>query len=177
LEGRKGLDFLGRSFAGLSAGVNATFQTSSVEYGNFLKESLEQGDVYTSSRKMDGQPDVLYNLNLVYSPEDAGLTVGLFYNLKGETYVSGESWSPSAGYVPNTVELPVDTVDFAMSYRFRKHWKVGFDVKNIFAPTVETVYRGAMGELPNTSYRSARTFGLSLGCEWRCTCFERKDEE
>jgi len=142
-------------------------QSSTVTYTDELQKALAKADVTSTSRPMDGQPDLLYNVNGMYSIEDLGLTLGLFYNLKGETYVSGESWSAGKGYVPNIVELPVGTLDGSISKRFLKHWQVGFTVKNILDPVVDSVYRSSTGyDLPNTSYRIGRTFGVTIGCDW-----------
>jgi outer membrane receptor protein involved in Fe transport len=166
LEGRKEMDFIWRELKGLTLGANATLQSSSVTYTENLKESLAKGDVNDDSRPMDGQPEVLYNLNGVYTIQDLGLTLGLFYNIKGETYASGESWSDQKGYTPNIVELPVGTLDYSMSIRFMKRWRIGLDIKNILDPKIESVYRGPMGDLPNTTYTVGRLFGMSLGCVW-----------
>lgn len=163
-EVRKEMAFIWSGLEGLVCGANATLQTSSVEYTDHLRQALAQGGSPETSRPMDGQPDILVNLNLVYEYAPLGVSLGLFYNLKGEVYVAGESWSPQNGYVPNQVELPVNTLDASFGLKFAKIWRLGIEAKNILDPKIETIYRGPMGDLPNSSYRQGRTYSMSLGC-------------
>lgn len=164
LEARKDLGFICEELKGLSLGANATIQSSIVEYTEGLQQTLLNAGVTATTRPMDGQPDLLYNINLVY--ENKWLTVGAFYNHKGETYVAGESWSGSKGYVPNIVELPVDSLDITLGLKFGGIWRLGIDVKNVLDPTIRSVYKGPMGELPNTTYKQGRTYSMSLGCSF-----------
>jgi outer membrane receptor protein involved in Fe transport len=166
LEGRKNLGFLWSGFSDLLLGANATLQSSAVSYNDQLLTNLRQGGVTDRSRPMDGQPQLLANLNLVYENDPSGLSLGLFYNFKGETYTAGESWSAAKGYNPNIVELPVGTLDGSIGLKFAKVWRVGLDVKNLLDPKIDSVYRGPMGDLPNSSYRQGRTYSISLGCKF-----------
>ncbi len=164
-EARKGLDFIGDWMKDLSVGANLTLQDSHVDYLPSLIAALKETGVYSTGRVMDGQPAYLLNVNLVYQNEPTGFMTGLFYNFKGETYVSGEAASGTL-YTPHIVEKPFGSLDYTIGFRFAKRWKVGFEVKNILDPLVETVYRRPTGDLPNVSYRYGRTFGVSLGYEW-----------
>jgi len=165
-EARKSLDFIWRDLKDFSVGGNATMQDSYVEYDRHLVKELRKVGVRDEGRQMDGQPDFLANLNLMFDNEATGLSCGLFYNYKGETYVSGET--ASAGqYIPHTLEMPVHTLDFTFGYKFYGNWRLGFEVKNLLTPDIETVYRTAGGkELPGYSYKSPRLYTLSLGCKW-----------
>lgn len=164
-EARKGLDFICTPLKDLSVGSNLTLQDSYVRYAQSLKDILAQADVDNEGRKMDGQPEYLLNVNMVYDNEASGFSAGLFYNFKGETYVSGES-SNGQKYMPNIVERPFGSLDFTAGLRFAKRWKVGIEVKNLLDPLVEAVYRKPDGDLPYTSYRYGRIYGLSLGFAW-----------
>lgn len=164
-EARKGLGFIWGPLKDLSVGSNLTLQDSFVNYTTSLIKSLEQVGVDANGRVMDGQPNYLFNVNLVYQNDPTGFMTGLFYNYKGETFVSGEASSGSL-YTPNVVELPFGSLDYTIGLKFAKRWRVGIDVKNILDPLVESVYRRPTGDLPNTSYRYGRTFGISLGYDW-----------
>jgi outer membrane receptor protein involved in Fe transport len=164
-EARKSLDFIYAPLKDLSVGSNLTLQDSFVGYTDSLKKSLQQVNVFADGRVMDGQPAYLFNVNLLYQNEASGLMSGLFYNYKGETFVSGEGAADGL-YTPHVVEKPLGTLDFTLGLRFKKHWRVGFDVKNILDPVVESVYRRPNGDLPNTSHKYGRTFGVSLGYDW-----------
>jgi outer membrane receptor protein involved in Fe transport len=98
--------------------------------------------------------------------ENSWLTLGAFYNYKGETYVAGESWSGSKGYLPNIVEMPVGTLDCSLGLKFAKVWRLGFEAKNLLDPVIRTVYKGPMGELPNTTYKLGQTYSVSLSCSF-----------
>jgi len=164
-EARKSLEFIWTPLKELSVGSNLTIQDSHVEYTESLRKSLEQAGVRSDGRVMDGQPEYLLNVNLVYQNEPAGLTAGLFYNYKGETYVSGEAAADGL-YTPHVVEKPLGTLDFTLGLRFYRNWRLGFEVKNILDPVVKTVYRLPDRDLPNSSYSYGRIYGLSLGYDW-----------
>jgi outer membrane receptor protein involved in Fe transport len=165
LEMRKSLGFIWEPLKDVSVGSNLTLQDSQVTYTESLKKSLDQAGVKSDDRPMDGQPEYLVNVNLVYQNEETGFMTGFFYNFKGETYVSGEAAADGL-YTPHVVEKPIGSLDYALGLRFADKWRIGFDVKNILDPMVETVYRRPNGDLPNSSYRYGRTFGVSLGYEW-----------
>ncbi len=161
----KSLGFIWEPLKDLSLGSNLTLQDSHVTYTDSLRKSLLLAEVRSSGRPMDGQPEYLMNVNLIYQNEETGLMTGFFYNFKGETYVSGEAAADGL-YTPHVVEKPIGSLDYTLGVRFAGNWRLGFDVKNILDPMVETVYRRPNGDLPNSSYRSGRTIGLSLGYEW-----------
>lgn len=165
LEMGKSLGFIWEPLKDLSLGSNLTLQDSHVTYTDSLRKSLLLAEVRSSGRPMDGQPEYLMNVNLIYQNEETGLMTGFFYNFKGETYVSGEAAADGL-YTPHVVEKPIGSLDYTLGVRFAGNWRLGFDVKNILDPMVETVYRRPNGDLPNSSYRSGRTIGLSLGYEW-----------
>jgi len=164
-EARKSLGFICESAKDLSVGSNLTIQDSFVEYTDSLKQLLNRVDVSSDGRVMDGQPNYLANVNLLYQNETSGFMAGLFYNLRGESYTAGEA-STGKIYTPHIVEMPLATLDFTLGFKFAKNWRVGFDVKNLLDPMVESVYRRPNGDLPNASYKHGRTVGLSLGYEW-----------
>jgi len=172
LEARKGLGFISDYVKDFSLGGNLTLQESEVEYIADMKGELRDKGVTQSTRPMDGQSDILANMNLMYENEEHGLSCGLFYNYRGETYVAGDTATSNA-YIPALIEQPVGTLDLTIGYKFRfgdnpysPIWRLGLEFKNLLDPAIETAYRTPQGDLPRSSYQAGRTYGISLGCTW-----------
>lgn len=171
-EVRKGLGFLTRYLENLSLGGNLTLQESSVQYRKDIREQLLAQGIKNKTRPMDGQSDTLANLNAIFESEATGLSVGIFYNWRGETYAAGDTAS-SATYFPAIVEKPIGTLDFTIGYKFKTGdsrywpvWRLGLEFKNLLDPAIETVYRTPYKDIPRTTYTQGRIYGVSLGCEW-----------
>jgi len=164
-EARKGLGFIWSQLTPFSVGGNLTLQESEVKYPKDIRKKLIAAKVFDDSRPMDGESDILGNVNLMFEDDETGVSVGLFYNLKGETYVSGDTATDDI-YVPNIVEKPVGTLDLVIGLKFAKIWRLGVEIKNLLDPDIETIYRTPYRDIPNTTYTIGRIYGLSLGCEW-----------
>ena len=164
-EARKGLSFIWSELKDVSVGGNLTLQESQVEYLSDMRTDLQAAGITSQTRTMDGQSDVLANINLLYENEATGLSCGLFFNWRGETYVAGDT-ATQTSYAPALVETPLATLDAVLGWRFAKVWKLGIDFKNIMNPEIESVYRTPYEDLPRTSYKIGRIYGLSLGCDW-----------
>jgi outer membrane receptor protein involved in Fe transport len=171
-EARKGLGFLSRYLEEVSLGGNLTLQESEVQYRDDIRTQLLALGIKNKTRPMDGQSDILANVNAVFENAATGLSFGLFYNWRGETYAAGDTASPE-DYFPAIVEKPIGTLDFVIGYKFRlrdsrylPEWKLGLEFKNLLDPDIETVYRTPYKDIPRTTYTQGRIYGLSLGCEW-----------
>lgn len=164
-EMRKGLGFIWSELSPFSVGGNLTLQDSEVKYPKDIRAKLLKAEVRDDSRPMDGQSEILGNVNLMFEDVGTGLSVDLFYNLKGETYVSGDTATDDT-YVPSIVEKPVGTLDLIIGLKFAKVWRLGVEIKNLLNPEIETVYRTPYRDIPNTRYKIGRIYGLSLGCDW-----------
>ena len=171
-EARKHLGFISDYLKELSVGGNLTLQESEVEYMEDLREPLKEKGVKSSTRPMDGQSDELANVNIIFDNEYTGLSCGLFYNWRGETYVAGDT-ANLYSYVPAIIENPVATLDLLIGFKFNTgespyapQWKIGLEFKNLLDPVIETAYRTPKGDLPRTGYKMGRIYGVSLGCSW-----------
>jgi TonB-dependent receptor len=172
LEARKSLGFISDYVKDLTLGGNLTLQESEVEYIEDLQAQLREKGVKSKTRPMDGQSDILANVNMMYENEDIGLSLGIFYNFRGETYVAGDT-ANTYSYIPAIIEEPVGTLDFTIGYKFRFSenpyspvWRLGLEFKNLLDPEIETTYRTPDKDFPRSSYRAGRTYGISLGCTW-----------
>ena len=171
-ESRKSLGILSSYLELVSLGGNLTLQESEVKYRKDIRQQLVAAGIKNDSRPMDGQSDILANLNLVYENDASGFNAGLFYNWRGETYSAGDTAS-SSDYFPAIVEKPIGTLDFIIGYKFRYGekryspiWRLGLEFKNLLDPDIETVYRTPNKDFKRTSYTMGRVYGLSLGCSW-----------
>lgn len=172
VEARKHLGFISDYLKELSVGGNLTLQESEVKYMEDLIEPLKEKGVKSQTRPMDGQSDELANVNIIFDNEYTGLSCGLFYNWRGETYVAGDT-ANLYSYVPAIIENPVATLDLLFGFTFTTgespyapQWKIGLEFKNLLDPDIETAYRTPKGDLPRTSYKMGRIYGMSLGCSW-----------
>ena len=172
LEARKSLGLVSSYLDRVSLGGNLTLQDSQVEYRDDIIEQLKAAGINNTTRPMDGQSDILANLNLVYENDESGFNAGLFYNWRGETYAAGDTAAPG-NYFPAIVENPIGTLDFIIGYKFKRGesrysptWRLGLEFKNLLDPDIETVYRTPYADIQRTSYTIGRIYGLSLGCNW-----------
>jgi outer membrane receptor protein involved in Fe transport len=171
-EARKALSFIWSELKDLSVGGNLTIQESQVEYRSDMLNDLQVAGVTSKTRTMDGQSDVLANINLMFENEATGLSCGLFCNYRGETYVAGDT-ATQTGYAPALIEMPICTLDLTIGYKFRfgdnrylPTWRLGLEFKNLMDPAIESAYRTPYEDFKRTSYTAGRTYGLSLGCNW-----------
>jgi len=172
IEARKSLGFISRYLEDLSLGGNFTLQDSEVEYRKDIREQLLEQKIKDKTRPMDGQSDVLANANIIFDNAYTGLSFGLFYNWRGETYVAGDTASPG-DYFPSIVEKPIGTLDFIIGYklkvsdsRYLPEWRLSLEFKNLLDPEIETVYRTPDKDIARSSYTLGRIYGVSLGCSW-----------
>jgi TonB-dependent receptor len=171
-EARKALSFIWSELKDFSVGGNLTIQESQVEYRSDMLNDLQVAGVTSKTRTMDGQSDVLANINLMFENEATGLSCGLFCNYRGETYVAGDT-ATQTGYAPALIEMPICTLDLTIGYKFRfgdnrylPTWRLGLEFKNLMDPAIESAYRTPYEDFKRTSYTAGRTYGLSLGCNW-----------
>ena len=171
-EARKELGFISSYLSPLSVGGNLTLQRSEVKYREDMTDNLERAGVNKKTRPMDGQSDVLANANIIYDNKNTGLSLGVFYNWRGEMYVSGDSATPSR-YYPAIVENPVGTLDATLGYEFKfgasslsPKWRMAVECKNLLDAEFSSSYRAPREDFSRSSYRQGRTYSVSLGCTW-----------
>lgn len=130
LEVRKNLDFIGlRNF---SWSFNGALIKSEVQ---FSEGSLEK------DRPMQGQSPYLINTGIFYQNTQIGLNAGVLYNRIGKRIVGvGRSSATTGGNetnnVPNSYEMPRNTIDLTFSKKFAKRWEAKFSVRDLLAEEV-----------------------------------------
>lgn len=164
LDIRKSLDFIGlRNF---SLTFNGSLIKSKV---NFEKGSKEE------NRPMQGQSPYLVNTGLFYQHEEFGLSGGLLYNRIGKRIVGvGRSVGTTGGEetrnIPNSYEMPRNTLDLTFAKKFGKHWEFRVNVRDILAEKVlfqqiaEVTRNGITSKHREVTkeYQPGRNYGLSI---------------
>lgn len=163
LDIRKSLDFMGlRNF---SLTFNGALIKSKV---NFEKGSKEE------NRAMQGQSPYLVNTGLFYQHERAGVSVGVLYNRIGKRIVgvgrNVGSGGESSRTIPNSYEMPRNTLDLSFARKFCRHWEFRASVRDILAERVLFQQIATVNSKTTTQkhkeitreYKPGRNYNLSL---------------
>jgi hypothetical protein len=165
-EARQKLDILHNTLRYFTIGMNATLIESEVEIPENDQLLLASAGIDADTRPLLGQPEYLFNVNLVFDHPNWGTSVGLFYNMIGKRLIRGESFSD--GLNPNVFEEPSDRLDFTLEQKIGKHWSVAFRAKNLTDPLIETAYEVDWVDDPitRTAFRRGREFSIGATCKW-----------
>lgn len=166
VEIRKSLDFIGmRNFSLL---FNATLIKSNVRFD-------ESGIIKTEDRPMQGQSPYIINAGLYYQNEKWGLMSSLLYNRLGKRIIGiGKSNSTNHDVsvnIPDTYEMPRNSLDFTISKKLGKLIELKAGVKDILAEKI--VYKqfpqfvDAAGQLQKReqttkAYRPGRSVSVGI---------------
>jgi outer membrane receptor protein involved in Fe transport len=165
LEMRLDMEAVHEDLQGLSLGANATFIRSSVTLPEDEQADFTEIGFPIASRDMAGTPGFLLNLNATYEWEPLGTTLGLFYNVQGETLETGAGAERLTGvFIPSVYSLSYATLNFTMQQQITEHWKLFFQAKNLLNPEIQTVYRSEYigPDILNTSYTAGIDFAVGL---------------
>jgi outer membrane receptor protein involved in Fe transport len=158
LDIRKNLDFIG--LHGLSWNFNGSLIRSRVTFPAGSKEK---------SRPMQGQSPYLVNTGFFYQMPKANLNVALLYNRIGKRIIGVGRSLGSAGdetKIPDSYEMPRNSVDLSLSKKFGQHWEVKASVRDLLAEKVtfkqfETSNHGEVDEVTR-QYKPGRNFNLNV---------------
>lgn len=160
-EIRQQLGHLWAPLEGLGAGFNLTQIDSEVVVP---KAETDRGAPAT--RDMLNTPDLLYNINLTYEIAKFGTQFGLFYIYTGDKLVAGATYIGEE--VPNVYEKEYGALNFSLSQKIGKNWKLSFAAKNLTNPDIQKVYRadGVAGEEIRSSYQRGREYSIGVSYVW-----------
>ncbi|MEM9375489.1 MAG: TonB-dependent receptor [Pseudomonadota bacterium] len=88
-------------------------------------------------RRLQGQSEHLFNLQLIYTDQDAGFDANLLFNFASERIRTAETLARN---IPAILEQPPATVDLVMTRRFEAYqgeYEVSFQIKNLLAEGYE----------------------------------------
>jgi len=148
---------------GLSLGANATLLNSEVTLSDTDYDFLPDGHKF-KTRDMVNTPEHLYNFFTTYDIPSTRTKLGLFYTIRGDALVSGAGQS-NGNFIPNVYETEYGTLNFSLSQKLGDIWNLGFQVKNLLNPDIESVYR-YNGDTTKTSYTKGLEISIGLSAEF-----------
>ena len=163
LDVRKSLDFIGLRYFSLS--FNGSIIKSKVNF---------DGNTNNIDRPMQGQSPYLINAGVFYNNRDKGWTASLLYNRIGKRIIGvgnryGTGSDGSARNIPNSYEMPRNTIDLSAAKRFGK-WELKLALRDILAERYvfkqfeDVEINGEKRTIEETtrSFRPGRNFSLSI---------------
>lgn len=167
-EVRQQLEPLWEPLEGLSVGANATLIDSSVDLPQDQIDVFSGLGVDITSRDATNAPEYLYNLYFTYQVPDTGTQMGLFYTVRGDTLVTGDSVGQISNYIPAVYQKAFGNLNFSVNQRLSQHFSLKLQAKNLTNPTIEEVYRSDFTgpDVTNTSYTRGIEYALSLSANF-----------
>lgn len=118
LEADTNLGFIDPSLDDISIGANYSFINSSIERAD--------SSIFGATRRLQGQPDYLFNFNLTYNNEDIGFDAGLFLNVTGQ-YLDAVGQDID----PDVYVRPATTLDASLGFRVGETGKLSLRAANL----------------------------------------------
>lgn len=166
LEYRTTLGWAWEPLKQLSFGANGTWLDSEVRVPTDEQRALADYALDEESRPLQGQPAYLLNLNLAYDNPDSGTTVGVFYNLVGETLFSGAARG-NEDAVPDVFEQAFSVFDVTFTQRLWKALTLGLKATNLLGDDRGSFYRMPDGtEATKVLREVAQTYQVGLSYRW-----------
>nr|MCU0254316.1 TonB-dependent receptor [Acidobacteriota bacterium] len=166
LEYRATLGWIWEPLKYLAFGANGTWLDSEVEVPASEQKALADYALDQASRPLQGQPEYLLNLNLTYDNPDSGTTVGVFYNLVGETLFSGAARG-NEDAVPDVFEQAFSIFDVTFTQRLWQTLTLGIKATNLLGDDRGSFYRMPDGtEATKVLREAASTYQVGLSYRW-----------
>jgi outer membrane receptor protein involved in Fe transport len=189
LEGRTSLDMFGDWGNDWIVGMNYSLIDSEVDVPEDEQLRLSGFGLDEISRRLQGQPEHLFNIHVTYDNERRGLSGGIFFNHIGEILVTGAARggpgaNVEAGAVPNVFETATASLDFRISQEVMRKREnltasLSFKAKNLLTDDDRTIYRTPSDffvdpdtgdtfglEETKTLRATPLVIGLSFSCKW-----------
>jgi hypothetical protein len=149
LEARHGLGFIASPMRAFSIFANATVIQSRIVIGN-----SDIASTRSDARPMVGQAPYVLNTGIGWSLGRA--SADAFYNLVGKRIaVAGNS------DLPDTYELPRNSVDFSLRIPVLQNVAARFDARNL----LDAPYEQRQGSVTRLRYTTGRVFSLGLSMQ------------
>jgi outer membrane receptor protein involved in Fe transport len=153
--------FWGAPYDQFSLGFNYAYIKSEVPRTADQMEIQEQFAGTTSEKRpLYDQPEYVINADLTWDCFLSGTSVTISGGVVGRRLVLvGLS-------TPDEFEEPAPQLEFSISQRLGRHWKVRFSAKNLLDPVYETTQEFPIGRIAVKSNTKGMQFGLSVGAEF-----------
>ncbi|MGH9749002.1 MAG: TonB-dependent receptor domain-containing protein [Candidatus Polarisedimenticolia bacterium] len=166
VEARLGLDLFSERLRRFAVGVNATWLDSEVEVPAAERKSLADFGLAESTRRLQGQPEYVYNLNVTWDDEARGLGAAIFYNRVGETLLTGAARGEADG-IPNVFDAAYGSLDLTAGKRLTDHLSIGLKARNVLRAVRTSVYRQPDGrEAIKSERETAALYAISASYRW-----------
>lgn len=167
VEARLPLDVVWDKLADFTIGANYTKLDSEVEVPASERERFPEGvDLVRETRRLQGQPEFVMNINATYDNEDSGTSVGVFYNVVGDTLLAGAGVGID-GAVPTTFEVESESLNISLSQAISDHLKLSLKAKNVTGDAKETIYRAPSGDQTINQFQPGATrYSVSASWTW-----------
>ncbi len=162
LEFQRDLSFLVDELKPFSIGANFSYiysqATRPAFYDNLGKEIPS---LFGKNRRLQGQPDYIFNFNLTYDSPENPVGGGVFLNVVGPQLfaVGGRPEDP------DVFQEPYTTLDLGVSYRLTKRTKLQFRAQNMLNATLRRYYDNQAKPVYSTR-QTGIGFSLSLTADW-----------
>lgn len=130
LDIRKNLDFIG--LPAFSFNFNGSLIHSRVDFEEGSREK---------NRPMQGQSPYLINTGIFYNGKKEVFSLGLLYNRIGKRIIGvgrsvGTTGGDDTANIPNSYEMPRNSIDLSASLKLSNHWDVKATVRDLLAEKV-----------------------------------------
>lgn len=152
IEALKNLDFISPELENFYIGGNYTWSESEIE----LKPENLQTQT-TNFRPLQGHSKYIVNAQVGYDNPANGITATLLYNTVGKRITEVGSLG-----APDKYEQPVDQLDFVFRYKFKDHFIVSFNARNLLDDKIVVT----QGDKVTRSFRWGSEFRLGFQMEF-----------
>jgi len=156
LEFQRSLEFITDELKPFSVGVNYSYIKSQAS-----RNRNDAGRIFGFTRRLQGQPDYIYNFNFTYDNKESGIFSGLFLNTVGPQLFAVSTTSTD----PDIFQKPFTTLDFALSKQLSKNCKLTFRAVNLLNPRIDRFYNNK-GRPLFSSREMGINYSLSLNMDW-----------
>ena len=162
----KNLGFIAAALHNFTLNANMTIVQSAIDMTdnefNSRKGFERTGETIDNTRPMAGQAPYFINAGLVYSSNDLGMDIGLFYNVKGPTLAL-----VGLGLVPDVYMEPFHSLNFSLFKALSEKATIDFKVANMLNDNIDQVYKsfGAEDEF-FTSLNPGVSFSLGISYQF-----------
>lgn len=156
LEFQRDFSFIADELKPFNLGINYSYIQSQADRGNVGGPAI-----FGQTRRLQGQPDYIFNLNLTYDNQESGWFFGAFLNVTGQQL----SAVSSVFNQPDIFQEPYTTLDLGISKRLFDGCKLSLRASNVTNQVIRRVYNNS--QRPVFSERSPGiNYSVSLAFDW-----------
>lgn len=157
-EGRTNFGFLNERLSNLTIGANLTWIDSAVEIPVQELALIRQFDPEASDeRQLFSQSPYIVNVDATWELPSIGSTFTTVYSISGERLDLVTS-----GVLPDVFEKSAPSLDFIVSQRLGRRWKLKLTARNLLDPDRRKILESNGTQYVYESYRAGRRFSLGL---------------